>query len=298
MRITLTVLAMFLLTACIPAEPLKAETSQPVRNTPLAQNPTPPAVTSSATPTSDGVPLLPLPGDTPIPPMTRTPDLKFDTLSDSPIITGTFCCGFTTPEFVRNYLPEFQIRADGRYIWVLRDDSGSRKVMQTLISQERLAEILQQIASSGFFTWNDRYANDLVADVADKCIKLSLQEGEKSVCEYAEGAPEAFHELFRFLGTGAGETGSEFVPDAGYLELGVFDVDFVNPTLKWSDSDFQLNKVPSGGTWIEGEALTRLWQALNEAPWGPVVEENGVFYIFTIRLAGLSLEDPPARTGP
>ena len=74
----------------------------------------------------------------------------------------------------------------------------------------------------------------------------------------------------------------------------MFDVDFVTPNLVWEGEPF-LGDLPRGGGWITGGAVAPLWEAVNQIPWGPVVEENGTYYLITLQVEDLSLEAPPTR---
>ena len=139
----------------------------------------------------------------------------------------------------------------------------------------------------------DRYANDSVTDNAKKCIRIRLLNAKKQVCEYYEGAPAAFHSLFDDLAGGLDKPGQAFFPIRGFLLLSAFDADSASPTLVWQDSALRLGEVSPKGAWIVGEALTRLWEALNRRPWGPVVAEGDASYLYTIQIDGLSLEAPP-----
>lgn len=256
---------------------------------------TPPVSPASApTATSPGVALNPAAESSEGEPDAPIPDLSWDPAGPLPLISGTFCCGFTSAEYVRNYVPEFQVWGDGRYIWVSHAEDGSRTVMESRLGAEELSAVLSRTASDGFFGWKERYANDAVADVADKCITIRLLRVEKQVCEYYEGAPPAFHRLFEDLAGGLDQKGHAYFPTRGFLLLSVFDADFVTPTLVWQDSALKLAEVSPKGAWIVGEALTRLWEALNRQPWGPVVAEGDANYLYTIQIDGLSLEAPPA----
>lgn len=247
---------------------------------------------STPTPTVDpGVSFDPNALPSPAAPGTETaaPDLTWDDSPESVLIDGTFCCGFTSAEFVANALPEFRIWGDGHFLWVSHQEDGSRRVWETRLTPVEIQAILDRFLQAGFFAWDERYANDTVADFADQCITIQLKEARKQVCEYFEGAPPAFHELFDELASGLGRTGQDFIPQRGFLRTAVFDVDFVSPTIQWTDPALSLAKTGTSGAWIEGGTLQALWAALNQRPFGPIAAENGVYYMYTIQVPGLSL---------
>ena len=275
----LAVLLLLLMAACQPAAPSPEPQAESSLESPTStSDPGGVPLDPGGVPLNPGAPQATESFEAPLPPLIWVPLAEFTP------ITGSFCCGFTTPEFIRNYLPDFEIRGDGSYRWVEYAEGGSRQVMQAQLTQDEIGEILSGLATAGFFGWKDRYANDFIADYADKCITVRLLEVEKQVCEYYEGAPEAFHTLFADLSRGAGREGEEFIPESGLLQLTRFDVDFVTPQLAWDDDSLALSAIPPEGLTISGPALETLWRTLNQAPWGPVVEEAGVYYIYTIQL--------------
>lgn len=253
-----------------------------------------PDTTPDATSTIDqGVPLF-SETSTPATGSGSMPDLSWPADSSHRVLLGTFCCGFTTQAYVTNYIPEFQVWGDGRFYWALIEN-GKRVVYEAQLEKEEISVILKEITAEGFFSWQDRYEDPLVTDMADKCIRISLLADEKSVCEYYRGAPEAFHRLFDRLATGAGKTGQVYTPESGYLTATPIEAESVAPQLVWDQAEVSLASVGESGMWVDGKALPALWEAVNTLPTGPVVEEQGEYYVVTLQIVGLSLRVPPQK---
>ncbi|GAB4578647.1 MAG: hypothetical protein Fur0022_13830 [Anaerolineales bacterium] len=217
------------------------------------------------------------------------------------IISGTFCCGFTTPLAPLNYIPDFQVWGDGRYVWVVYStENGSRQVLQGQLPAEQMTILIQRMVDTGFFGWEDRYANELVADVADKCITVNLESASKTVCEYYEGAPEAFHGFYDNFSKGNGLKGTDFVPTRGFLtafDYGKLARPVSEDDILWpTDQLFSLSTAIEKGVWVEGEALRLAWEAANRDPWGSIVYDGQGFYGVGIQIPGLSMNQPPAET--
>jgi hypothetical protein len=218
------------------------------------------------------------------------------------VISGTYCCGFTTPLVPLNYIPDFQIWGDGRYIWVeYNDDNTTRRVLEGQLSEEQLTALLQKVVELGFFIWEDRYENMMVADLADQCMTVNLESMSKTVCEYAEGAPEAFHTIYDNFARGTDLEGTDFVPTQGYLtafDMGKLARPISEDDIIWpADQLFSLSTAVEKGVWVEGEALQLAWQAVNQDPWSGMAYEGGTFYGLALQIPGLSM-NPPAEKAP
>jgi hypothetical protein len=230
------------------------------------------------------------------------PEVAWNHDPETLIISGTFCCGFTTPLVPLNYIPDFQIWGDGRYIWVVfSSDNTSRQVLQGQLTEEQMTSLLEKAVNAGFFGWEDRYENNMVSDMADKCITIHLESTSKSVCEYYEGAPKAFHEMYDNLAKGSGIAGTDFVPERGYLTAFPFPQDVLRPIseddILWpTDQLFPLTTAVDKGVWVEGDALLLAWQAINADPWNGMVRDSEGFYSLALQIPGLSMNQPPAET--
>ena len=282
------ILAM-ILSACQPATPIQEET---------VAEPTRVAVSS------DGVALGgdDATGQDTADSAAPKPEIVWNHDPNTIIVSGTFCCGFTTPLVPLNYIPDFQIWGDGRYIWVVyTSDSSSRQVLIGQLSEEQLTSLLTKAVDGGFFGWEDRYANELVSDMADKCIAIHLESASKTVCEYYEGAPEYFHTLYNNLASGAGLKGTEFIPKRAFMIAYAYPKDVMRPIsqddILWpTDTLFPLSTAVEKGVWVEGDALLLAWQAVNADPWSGTVRDNEGFYNLTLQIPGVSMTQPPADT--
>jgi len=228
------------------------------------------------------------------------PEVVWNHDPEALIISGTYCCGFTTPLVPLNYIPDFQVWGDGRYVWVgYSSENTSRKVLQGQLTEEQLKSLLEKAVASGFFGWEDRYANQLISDLADKCITIHLESTSKSVCEYYEGAPEAFHTIYANLAGGSGIAGTDYIPTRGFLTSFAYPRDVLRPVsendILWPTDTFSLDTAVNG-IWVEGEALLLAWQAINADPWSGTVREGGAYYSLALQIPGLSMNQPPAET--
>jgi hypothetical protein len=272
--------------ACSPVPPAGSG-GTPVDNKEPAE-----ATDSGSNPTPGDEPISPSDGDTATP--------SWDTDPEAVIISATFCCGFAPYFLTINYIPDAQVWGDGRIVWVEQMDDGSRKVMQGQLGKDDLAKLLAKIDAAGFYGWKDLYRNDTVADFADKCIQVDTLAEQKSVCEYFEGAPEAFHELYDVLSSGAGAEGVDYLPDTGFLTATSFGEDVqLGPgqvVATWDPAELGINLSEVGdGLWIEGDALKASWAAVNLQPWGPTVLEEATAYTIGLQIPGLSMTAPPDR---
>jgi len=210
------------------------------------------------------------------------------------LVRGIHCCDPDSAELARNYIPEFQIWGDGRYIWVVHEEDGSRSVLESRLSQLQILDVLERAAGAGFFTWSDTYTEDGAAGSADRCLAVHLLSAFKQVCTSGKTAPGAFSALFVELAAGSGLQGVPLFPARGFLRLTPLVEDLAAPSLVWDDPRLPLSRISENGTWIGGDTLTPLWNALNRRPLEPVVRERDANYLFTIQIEGISLTSPAA----
>ncbi|MDX1436384.1 MAG: hypothetical protein R3335_06220 [Anaerolineales bacterium] len=226
--------------------------------------------------------------------------LPWDTDPEALIISATFCCGFAPQLALTNYIPDAQVWGDGRVVWVEQSDDGSRRVLEGHIDLGELELLLNRIKDAGFFEWDEYYSNPQVADFADKCINVNLLEGEKSVCEYYEGAPAAFHELYALLSEGAGAPdGEDYAPESGFLTVIPLGSDVptesVDAMLNWDAPGLGISLSvveDEGGAWVSGTTLEAAWQVVNQRPWNPLVQEGDSFYMLGLQVPNLSMVPP------
>ena len=268
-----------LVVACGPASPIDNST-QAEPNSPVA------------TPATDSQIESPVPNPTPA---GETGQINWNHSPDQRIIQAIFCCGFTTRNFAMNYLAEATVWGDGRIVWVEQSPEGARQVLEGHLTMDQLNNLFQRVVETGFFDWDERYANEMIADAADKCLQITIENRSKEVCEYVEGAPPAFHDLYAEVAAGAGATGTPYVPKRGYLTATVLPEggDFSETVEMWPEeaAGFSLSEA-TGGRWVEGEALDTAWRVVNQGPF-TAVEEGETYYELTLQLPDLSLTELP-----
>jgi hypothetical protein len=227
---------------------------------------------------------------------TPTPAITWDTSPDKVIVRLTFCCGLVPESFALNYLPDAQVWGDGRILWAQTSNSGERRVLEARLTESEMKALFQRMMDDGFFGWQDNYADYTVTDMPSKCLSVELTGKSKSVCEYYKGAPQAFHDLYAHIASGAGAAGADFVPEKAFLTAAPRTFSGpVQPDLHWPvDSlGFSLSEAV-GGKWVEGEAAELAWRVVNKNQWGHVVQDGDTYYQLVVQVPGVSQNAPPA----
>ncbi|MFN2198359.1 MAG: hypothetical protein ACK2UW_19725 [Anaerolineales bacterium] len=224
--------------------------------------------------------------------------VTWDPAPDNVVIRVTNFGGLMPEFFARNYIPELLVYGDGRAILVNYNDNGSRVVLQGQMDATELTALLDRIEASGFYGWDERYENPLVMDASTKCIEVNLIDRQKQVCEYVEGAPEAFHSLFAYLEVGAGIEGSAFVPEQAFVTsfaIGTTESPISGMVLSWEPMDGLTMSDLQNGQWLEGDTLQQIWQMANAGPGGAVIQEGSTYYQLSVQIPNVSLQEPPAQ---
>jgi hypothetical protein len=234
-----------------------------------------------------------------------TPSIEWDSNPATPIISATNCCGLVTPFYRDNYIPDALVWGDGRILWSKTGANGGRQVMQGQLSSTQLHDWLQSAADAGFFGWKPLYKGDTnPTDLPTRCIAINLSSQAKKVCEYFQGAPEAYQKLYDQLSQGLGVSGTPFVPQRAYLSTHSFpNTNFGNNANSQADKTPLWNAKAAGvsladagnGVWLEGASLKQAWELVNQNPMAPIVIENGQTYQLTLQVPGVSLATPPAQ---
>lgn len=224
-----------------------------------------------------------------------SPEISWDPSPDALIISATNCCGFV-PEFVKiNYIPEAQVWGDGRVIWTQFDANNQRQVLQGQLTQEQMADFLQQATEAGFFGWDELYTSqNAPTDMPSKCIYIQLEGQSREVCEYYEGAPQAFHELYNDLDNGLGLEGQPYLPEKGYLVAYPVEGSGQAGLPAWNSQETSLVEAVNGA-WIEGSDLEAAWKLVNEQPYGAAIEEGGTVYRISLQIPAVSFIAPPEQ---
>jgi hypothetical protein len=227
------------------------------------------------------------------------PDVIWEKDSEVRIVSGTQCCGYTSPLVPLNYIPDVQIWGDGHMIWVENFSDGSRIVWETWLSQKEMQAALQSVVDTGFYGMQDSYKNPLVADIPEKCLSVNLVDHKKQVCGYYQGAPQEFHDLYAYFADGIGLDGEAYVPKIGYLtsypfpvetSLNQEDVDYVWDT---QSLGLSLSEAVDQGIWIDGASLEFAWEIVNANQGSMVVQDGDLYYQISLQIPTVSWQEPP-----
>jgi hypothetical protein len=224
-----------------------------------------------------------------------SPQVNWDSSPEALIVSVTNCCGFT-PEFVTlNYIPEAQIWGDGRMIWTQFEEGKGREVLQGTLTSEQMTALLQEAVDEGFFGWEEMYTSPMApSDMPTKCIAIQLMDESKKVCEYYEGAPEAFHTFYENMGDGLGLSGEDYIPGRGYLKSYPNPGDGGAEIPEWDPQAAGISLADAvEGAWIEGPAAQMAWEVINQTPFGASVREGDQSYTISLQIPGVSLQAPP-----
>lgn len=197
-----------------------------------------------------------------------------------------------------NPMPLARLWGDGRLVWVVGSSSGGRRVLVATLTPDQMRRLLQTFVDDGFFGWKDSYSPGVVYDAGSTCLTVSLITVSKSVCETLSGAPAQFHDLVSLVASGAGTTGTDFVPDRGYLKVtpltGAPAAGSNSLVIAWPGDQLGLPLADVGeGKWVEGDAVRLAWGAMNANPLNPILREGDVEYGAQLLVAGVTGEEPP-----
>jgi hypothetical protein len=287
MKYLTVLLLMAFLTACGPAAAPANPTPQVEVNSPL---PEPESASLSNSPLETPTPNSEPSGSEAVAPTWNSDPTNL-------VVSATFCCGFTTPLVRLNYIADASVWGDGRIVWVEYDDQAGRQVLTDVLTPAQLEAFLQQAITAGFFEWEDRYADQSIADAADQCLTINLIGQAKQVCQYVQGAPAAFTTLYETVADGAGATGTAFIPAKGYLTATPVDLppdSNVPVNAEWpaQNLDFSLSEA-TDGLWVEGEILTTAWEIINPNWQGMILQEGEATYQLSLQMPDLSYTEPP-----
>lgn len=223
------------------------------------------------------------------------PKIEWHTDPEALVVRASFGGGLVPQNFALNALPDAQVWGDGHIIWVEYDTQGARRVLEGYLTAAQVETYLREVVNAGFFGWENVYSNPNVYDAGTQCLRIYLTSESKSVCEYYEGAPRAFHQLYNTVAAGAGADGADYVPAQGYLTaLAIGDVYSQPVALHWPADSLGLSLGETlGGVWVEGEALELAWRTLNTNLYA-IVQEGDAYYQLIVQVPGVSQSEPPA----
>ncbi len=213
------------------------------------------------------------------------------------VLSASGCCGPVPAYVAENYIPAVRVWGDGRLVWVERNSNGGRRVLTATLTPDQLTALLQPAVEAGFFGWQDAYGEPDRADGTAQCLTVALASVTKQVCEYYEGAPEAFHVLYTAAANGAGAAGAAYAPTQGYVT--VYPQTYSMPPtgddyLLWPADSLGLALADNaGGQWLEGAALAFAWRVVTGDTWQPLVREGDQYFLLTLRIPGVTQLDPP-----
>jgi hypothetical protein len=228
------------------------------------------------------------------------PEVSWDTNPQTLILKATFCCGMM-PEFAKlNSIPDAQVWGDGRILWTqMEANNTQRKVLEGKLTSEQMSSLLQEAVDAGFFGWQERYTSaNPPTDMPSQCLSIHLQSQSKQVCEYYEGAPQAFHDIYERAANGFGATGQDYTPEKGYLTAYPMQSSSQDggqpqpPTWDAQSTGLSLAQAEQG-TWVQGPALKAAWDLVNNNPFGAYVQDGEDSYRISLQIPGVSMAEPP-----
>jgi hypothetical protein len=226
----------------------------------------------------------------------RTPDLSYPAEADHLLIEADTAGGLVPPAYAENHIPAFRLYGDGRVIWTDRE-GPQMSVWQGYLPPEKIQDLLAWMAEEGYFRMKDFYTvENPPTDLPTQCIRVNLEGESKSVCEYFDGAPEAFDQIYGLLTSGAGATDAgPYEPQIGWVTAEPLTWEPGSEVVAWPEVLSPALSAMADGAWVDGQTLEFLWR--NRLEQGPLMlfEELGDRYQVTLQVPGLM---PGAPTPP
>jgi hypothetical protein len=225
----------------------------------------------------------------------RDVDLSYDTGAGTVVVEADSAGGFVPEAFVQGHIPGFRLYGDGRVIWAEPAGRGEA-VHDGHLAPQEMEELLAWIAERGFFEMDDSYTvENAPTDMASDCVRVKLAAQEKRVCEYFDGAPEAFGQIHDRLRAGAGASNvGDYQPQIGWAVAEPLTWDSGAEVIAWPESLAPALPALAGGHWVEGETLDFLWRhRLAQGPF-MVYQASSDQYIVVLQVPDLMTQAPPA----
>jgi hypothetical protein len=220
------------------------------------------------------------------------PAVEWNSAADSLVVEASSAGGML-PDF--NYVPAARLWGDGRLVWSTFNSNGGRRVQTRMLTPDEMRALIVRIENEGFFGWKDQYSPGVVYDAPITCLRVALTTTSKSVCEILSGAPAGFGRLFAELGSGAGQSGADFVPERGYLTVTRLESGPAATATDWPAETMGLSLAEAqGGVWIEGPALALAWEAVNADSLFTLLRDGDTVYQVKLLVPDITLLQPPA----
>lgn len=221
------------------------------------------------------------------------PALEWDEAPETVVIEAYVVGGMVPTNYHQNYIPEVRVFGDGRIVWV-EWNNAQRTVLEGRLTKDELQAVLEEFSSAGFFGWRDFYEpNSTIYDAPTSTLRVNLLSTSKSVSEYVEGAPAQYDVLWARVASGAGATGTPFMPENGYLLATPLNGNNAQATHTWPDAAAGVTLAEvTAGQYVQGEALASAWRIINENQYA-VVESDGAQYFISLQIPGISYQTPP-----
>jgi len=220
---------------------------------------------------------------------------NISTAADQLVVEADTRGGFVPVEWAATHIPDFRLYGDGRAIWSEKPDDGTTVVWEGRLSEQQVRELLDWMDEQGFFEMEEYYTVDNApTDLPSSCIVVTLQDRTHSVCQYYDGAPEAFDAIYQRLQAGADASDVEtFEPEIGWVTSRLVEGASPTDATPWPDGLSPAVSTFGQGNWIEGEALDFLWSRRLQS--GPLLfEQDGSVYQVVLQIPGVMPDAPPA----
>ncbi len=190
-----------------------------------------------------------------------------------------------------NYIPDVRIWGDGRIVWVEYDTKGNRKVLQGYLSQDETTELVNRLIDAGFFNKYRRLNWRIPEFGSYISVNLTNVQHQVVTDPLSGYNNEQVLGLTDFLQSGAGVTGTEFIPTTGRLVASPLEkVGFPQDSKAnyyWPDEQFGYSLGEGYNEQITGEELKLAWEIVNSPT--PLVESMGEVYWIALIIPGVSL---------
>jgi hypothetical protein len=222
-------------------------------------------------------------------------DLTYSPAADEVIVQADSTGGLVPLAYEQSHIPDFRLYGDGRAVW--SDWQDVRNVIwEGHLSADEIDALLAWMADEGFFSMDPHYTvKNKPLDLPTDCVAANLVNEQQRVCEYYDGAPQAFGEIYGRLRSGAGASDAQpYQPEIAWVIVEPVTWDEPLEPIPWPES---LAPSPVGmgeGTWVEGDVLAYLWQSrLGFGPW-VVYSDGEARYGLVLQVPGLMPQAPEA----